>query len=820
MLLETQRKRQLEVYKDIDEGRIDQEEGGRRLLEIDPNHGPGMLYLAAARQNAGELDEAEKLMWRALDLMPCRHLPYLSLYCVVAARDPEDPLLQPLQTLTMWKLSDLDEIPATAVELFKHLETPGVDFADPDSFGRIAYEMEEAKDEPEPPQVTEQLLPYRLLNEVQINSDGGLDEDVFDKILENAPRCSPIFAGAVHDAAQMGEVFPSMALIVALSGEISGPEVLDDVIDWLDHNNSDLFNHAHWAAWRLGRRFPEQTLERLRSAISSARLTQLCGIAEQMHLLPDTSGLDAALKETLNRLSEFSNDPDAPHLLAIVAYALLELGLDDDAGEVMRIYQHKLSGKGRKEFKRLIKDKDGYVPRLQLERIDEFDIEQVCCEYALMTEEEDDEDEEEQEPAANQASQPPNDFAVVIRALMDFSHESRSTEQLQEAMRLFFGTESPTADEDRMSGFVEWYLYDFRPGGSGSTTAEEYLKRRGAELTPRRRALLEALCTGRFGLREVLRVEEGMGVELRDVFTGEQIFVNDVSSSKELVLWDCLLNRVFHFEGRSEFPGNGVLVPRSLLERVMQRVREGAEAAGQKPEDYIRATSHQWARVVADMQRESVRDLRVVNFEGDELEFSSATYQVLDEAKVAAALASAKVFEETTSPKDPRGQRNFGWLETGIEGPRRSYGHIEMHHGMLRLECNSRKRLSIGRQLVEKHAGQFLRHLTDQFKSLDEVKESALRSGARPKKPNHELELPRDVKEKILLQHKTKHYGTWPDDPLPALQGRTPREAVRSEVGRRAVEELLRDFENHEERARKQGEPAFDFGPLRKELGL
>lgn len=63
-----------------------------------------------------------------------------------------------------------------------------------------------------------------------------------------------------------------------------------------------------------------------------------------------------------------------------------------------------------------------------------------------------------------------------------------------------------------------------------------------------------------------------------------------------------------------------------------------------------------------------------------------------------------------------------------------------------------------------------------------------------------------------------RRYRTWPDEPLPALGGRTPRQAVRDAAGRRAVVELLRTFEASE---RTQPEPMRnDFGWVWDELGL
>ena len=67
---------------------------------------------------------------------------------------------------------------------------------------------------------------------------------------------------------------------------------------------------------------------------------------------------------------------------------------------------------------------------------------------------------------------------------------------------------------------------------------------------------------------------------------------------------------------------------------------------------------------------------------------------------------------------------------------------------------------------------------------------------------------------------KAQHYATWPDDPLPALGGKTARQAVKTKAGRKAVLDLIRDFEHGEAREAKSGQPAFDFRPMRKTLGL
>jgi len=70
----------------------------------------------------------------------------------------------------------------------------------------------------------------------------------------------------------------------------------------------------------------------------------------------------------------------------------------------------------------------------------------------------------------------------------------------------------------------------------------------------------------------------------------------------------------------------------------------------------------------------------------------------------------------------------------------------------------------------------------------------------------------------MILDFKRRHYAAWLDDPIPALGGTSPREAVRTAEGRNAVDVLLKDMENLERR--HAGEAVFDFGSLRESLGL
>jgi hypothetical protein len=344
---------------------------------------------------------------------------------------------------------------------------------------------------------------------------------------------------------------------------------------------------------------------------------------------------------------------------------------------------------------------------------------------------------------------------------------------------------------------------------------EEYLRRRGPRLPERERRLAESWRDLRYGLWEVERVEEDKGVELKDLLEGDTIFVHDVSSSRSMVRGDLDVGRVQYFEEQWQFAGDGVALPRPLLRAVMDIVEEGSRKSGQSPAAYFRANSHIWRRTIEQMLKDMRRGMRIVNAEGNALEFSHTIYEVSDFDAAAAALRAAKMFDETTSADDTPGVLRFAWLESG-EGPRRSYGSIELGDGELKVECNSRERLAIGRQLVEKHAGEYLRHIEDNFTPVAEAMEKMPAAAAGTPKGKIDPE----VERAIILQFKAEYYAKWPDQRLPALEGRTPREVARSESGRRALEDLIRDLENGEEHERRAGRPAHDFSELRKELGM
>jgi len=133
--------------------------------------------------------------------------------------------------------------------------------------------------------------------------------------------------------------------------------------------------------------------------------------------------------------------------------------------------------------------------------------------------------------------------------------------------------------------------------------------------------------------------------------------------------------------------------------------------------------------------------------------------------------------------------------------------------GSMTLETNSRERADALRARLEAAFGKRIRHRDRMHHDLLSAGAGKGVSGPAPV-PNP----PSPEMEQLALEYKQRHYADWVDHPLPALEGKTPREAVRSPQGRTAVDVLLKDMENREQRS-SQG-PPFDFGEIRRRLGL
>ena len=649
------------IVRDLKADRISPAEAVERLGKL----GDEALALMAQgneRKMAGDLDGAEEWYWKAVARQPTRFDAYLSLAEVRRKRGAADALAPRLRELALSKLGEAPEIPEEVAEHFRKALAPTeLDFSDPETYRSLATvaEVQRQKEEA-PPAVRERLLPYLLLDDLQRQAPETVDARVVKQIRENAGICAPLLWAAVRDWARHPHAAhpQAVALFVAMLGEIGGAELTPELLELASSPDNEIFLHANWAIWRMGQRFPQETLAAFRECAPQLPLSTRCAVAEHLALMPKELDIYPVATAVMEEFRSFAKRDDAPYLLLAVLFAFGQR--EDHRGERFASrYGDMLGRKGQAWLMETLESED-FVPRLIAEEIDEMDIEDVCVERRLMDEEDDDEDEddddfadedleeddeddeeedddeeeedpeeedfdedfEDEEDENEEDWQPPMPVHAPIKPGRNDacwcgsgkkykkchlasdeeaersgkpapSHDGRGsapetnqqvhrrmgslvfaaaarwykTSELAVASDKYFGRAADPSklDDETADLFFQWYLHDYRPKSTGRTAFEEYVRREGGRLSPRDRAVLESMRDARYGLFEVQRVEEGRGIEVRNVYRGDRFFVNDRTSSKEAVRWDCLLTRVEHFEGRYEWSGNGQAVPRNLL---------------------------------------------------------------------------------------------------------------------------------------------------------------------------------------------------------------------------------------------------------------
>lgn len=344
---------------------------------------------------------------------------------------------------------------------------------------------------------------------------------------------------------------------------------------------------------------------------------------------------------------------------------------------------------------------------------------------------------------------------------------------------------------------LPWVFYHARfEGGTLAEQLPEPSGRLGEWLRQQRQGWLSAW--------EVLRVVHGTGMALRDLLTGEERFVFDRSASESVQPGLSLLARVVDFGGISVFGG---VFPLTLPP--MTALGVAGEFRKQWPgrtrvrdlqdEECTRSLAVAWREATS---RPAGRPT-LVNFDGDPLQLTRDTCRVAGMGEVRLRLETLGgdvdeadgqwIMSLSRPPLNP---------ESGQRDPV-MWGRLVLGPETLTLESNSLRRADELRALVEGLGlGPFSRELLESS--------SMEPPGPRPPIPPELAALVRKRKEEL--------YADWCDAPLPALDGRTAAEEVRTAEGRARVEGLLREMEMFERRAPEA--ERYDFDRLRSRLGL
>jgi hypothetical protein len=399
-----------------------------------------------------------------------------------------------------------------------------------------------------------------------------------------------------------------------------------------------------------------------------------------------------------------------------------------------------------------------------------------------------------------------------------------------------------------MQLFMPWFFHCWSPDPEatevldqslhGANPTQVYLASRGRRVDPLLRRYLESLLTEAFSYFEVVSCDPGHGMQLRDIMTSEEHQVTERSASKGVQRGDILFGQLAKVERLTMLEASNcfAISPREKAPIVALRSQIAAAHSPITHEvlrDYdfeMLALFHDIAERAFDPKLPELQNTdgeplspRKLIFDLDippQTAFDALKHLALDQSD------EALLSEATTDPNGNLASVCFPWKKRGnevhAEWDNTVLGTIVIDGARLTAEVNSEARADAALKAIEVALGDHAQFRVTQIQSMEKLLADArasggVRSGAAAEEHKRLAESP-EVRAK-LAEMMAAHFERWVDQPIPALDGRTPLDAVKDADGRDIVESLVIEAERS---GRAMNPPIGEavFQRLRERLGL
>ena len=380
-------------------------------------------------------------------------------------------------------------------------------------------------------------------------------------------------------------------------------------------------------------------------------------------------------------------------------------------------------------------------------------------------------------------------------------------------------------------GFEDFFGQHYEDGN----IVDLYLKRRGWKETALNRAYFTALRDAPVSLYEVGDVQPGTSMVLRDLLSdAAPVTVREKSATRTLKQWDRIAVRVVPERDHNVISGALLPFRSEAVDFLFAGLRDALKL---KKRDALRLTRDQllgcapiftsaWLFIEIDRALTPAQP-QFTNSDGDDVLFHELCYPL------ASGVTQKAVAERLDRVKGflPEGPKFWNWLavrkgrggkagggimlDTQMEGAT-VLGSLELTGKTLLVTVNSAERAAKVQKLIGAAAGDLLRAPLTTIRTVEQM-----RADQRRDRPSDAAdEIPPEIARQLMRDHLDKHYRETLDAPIPALRGKSPRQAVRTAAGRAKVIEWLKMLEN---RSAGHGEgpiAEYDFGWMWVELGL
>lgn len=382
--------------------------------------------------------------------------------------------------------------------------------------------------------------------------------------------------------------------------------------------------------------------------------------------------------------------------------------------------------------------------------------------------------------------------------------------------------------------FFPWWLYggSVRAQGSRAPIAQ-YLKASHASQGSLERRIAEAVAAAPFSLHRVVDVDVGHSMELEDIFTRQRLVVLERAGAVTHVRSAYMYARLATVDGIGGIYGNGPFAVEPSWFLQIKALRDSLEE--QAGRTLTVDDLHEFAIEIRQLYLTIADSIlnplppQLTNTDGDPLVPTRLVYDLACDCEHAfdKLWTLAKGHERSglldEAQRDAAGRLarvSIPWIDSrksgrGGMGPV-ILGDLRIAAGRLEIEVNSSERADRIRPRIERRLGKRATFRHALIESMEEMlRERVEASSDAP----HEPDLDSPELQDALAEIMKRHRAAWFDEPIPALEGRTPRQAARSAEGRELLEALLADYDRSSRE--HPGDPLRpDTAELRRVLGI
>jgi len=404
--------------------------------------------------------------------------------------------------------------------------------------------------------------------------------------------------------------------------------------------------------------------------------------------------------------------------------------------------------------------------------------------------------------------------------LVDYSERPEMQSQIGEAFYIWKNDPEFTSedineeeiDELTFEKFLDWFLYDFKLLNSEERVIERFYIDEGKELSDAEKRLIKDWIKSIYSFFEVEEVLSGEKCVIKDIFTGKVFEVLDRASSKQIKRRDIIAARPLKIGNQNYFSGIVSLYPATfknlITEFFDQEFKEYKKLYGNQKtkREYLKDWGFQIGYYIEDVANHP----HFVTPEGDEFVLAIANYFVDEYEQCIKNIEKIKSLKEISDKTEEI--RIFSWEKIGRN---KITGILEIEKTKLRIECYSVDMLARAKSKIEKECKGLIKHLKDTIKEQGMLIDRNISETKKLKK------YPLGVKNKKELDSELdKHYDKWLNMPLGILDGKSPKQALKTKDGRVKLSSVIDELEVIYEHARNRGEPYYDVSKLRKKLKL